>query len=181
MSATLIAINTRSLVTRSFLFDILALAFIYFVPTISHMLNVPLYLVEPMRIMLIMAIAHTAKRNAYLIALTLPLFSFLVSAHPHMLKVMLITIELVINVWLFYYLSKKWKNYFGSMLTSIFLSKGIYYLMKYALISFAFLDSSLVSTPVFLQIITMVIYSGYLFFVLSRKEIDPPQFVDPTR
>ena len=181
MPAVLTAINMRGPVSRSVVFDILGLAFIYFVPTISHLLSVPLYLVEPMRIMLILAIAHTSKKNAFLVALTLPLFSFLVSAHPHILKTMLITAELVFNVWLFYFLAKKTKNYFIAMLASIFLSKIFYYLMKYALISFAFLDSGLVSTPIYLQIITMVIFSSYLLLVLSRKETEPPKFVDPTR
>ena len=180
MSATIAVINNRTAITKNVLFDILGLAFIYFVPTLSHLLSVPLYLVEPMRIMMILAIAHTNKRNAYLIALTLPLFSFLVSAHPHIIKTLLITIELVANVWLFYFLSSRWKNYFGAMLSSIVLSKALYYLMKYGLISFAFLDSSLVSTPIYLQIITTFIFSTYLFFVLMRKESGPPKFTDPT-
>jgi hypothetical protein len=180
MSATLAAINTRTVITRSVLFDIFGLAFIYFVPTLSHLLSVPLYLVEPMRIMMILAIAHTNKRNAYLIALTLPLFSFLVSAHPHLLKTMLITIELLANVWLFYFISNRWKNYFGAMLTSIVFSKALYYLMKYGLISLAFLDSSLISTPIYLQIITAVIFSSYLVVMLMRKDSEPPKFIDPT-
>jgi hypothetical protein len=180
MSATLAVINNRSAITKNVLFDILGLAFIYFVPTLSHLLSIPLYLIEPMRIMVILAIAHTNKRNAYLIAVTLPLFSFLVSGHPHILKTMLITAELVANVWLFYFISRRWKSYFGAMLSSIVLSKAFYYLMKFGLISFAFLDSSLVSTPIYLQIVTSVIFSAYLFLVLKRKESEPPKFIDPT-
>ncbi len=45
--------------------------------------------------MLILAIAHTSRKNAYLIALTLPLFSLLISAHPSLIKTSLITGELV--------------------------------------------------------------------------------------
>ena len=102
-----IGLSISKLNTKSIVLDIFALAFIYFVPTISHLLNIPLYLIEPMRIMLILAIVHTSKKNAYIIALTLPLFSFLVSAHPNIFKVLLITAELVLNVWLFFELSKK--------------------------------------------------------------------------
>ena len=93
--------NTLQLTSRKtlnyVLFDILALTFIYFVPTISHMLSFPLYLIEPMRIALILALVHTTKKNAYIIAITLPLFSFLVSAHPVFYKMMLISGELVID------------------------------------------------------------------------------------
>jgi hypothetical protein len=181
MSSTLAAIKSNGTLVKSVVVDIFGLAFIYLVPTFSHLLNIPLYLIEPMRLMLIIAIAHTTKRNAYLIALTLPIFSFLVSAHPHILKTLLITIELVINVWLFYFLKKHWKNYFAAMLTSILVSKLAYYLMKYAMINFAFLDSSLISTPIYLQVITMVVFSWYLLFVMSKNEKDMPKFVDPTR
>ena len=97
MTTNLTAIKTSGLISKSLLIDILGLAFIYFVPTLSHLLNFPLYLVELMRVMLIIAIAHTTKRNAYLIALTPPLFSFLVSSHPFFLKTMIITVELIIK------------------------------------------------------------------------------------
>ncbi len=181
MATNLTAINARGLVSKSLLIDILGLAFIYFIPTLSHLLSFPLYLVEPMRVMLIIAIAHTTKRNAYLIALTLPLFSFLVSAHPVFLKTMLITIELVLNVWLFYFLANRWKNYFAAIVTSIIISKAFYYVMKFGLISYGMIESNLISTPLYLQAITMLLFSGYLSLVLSRKEAEPPKFADPTK
>ena len=154
---------------KSILFDIVALAFIYFVPTISHYLSVPLYLIEPMRLMLVLAMVHTNRRNAYIIALTLPLFSLLISGHPVALKTVIMTIELVLNVWLFYTISKKWNNAFGVMLLSIVLSKLVYYLLKFGLISMAVFDSELISTPIYLQLITSVVFSAYLFFLFKRK------------
>lgn len=166
--ATIIGLSISKLNTRSIVLDILALAFIYFVPTISHLLNVPLYLVEPMRIMLILAIAHTKKKNAYLIALTLPLFSFLISGHPNIFKAVIITMELLLNVWLFYELTKR-TNQFVAMLSSIILSKIFYYLLKFGLISFAVLQTGLISTPIYLQVITSLVFSGYLFFILHKK------------
>lgn len=164
-----IGLSLSKLNTKNIVIDIFALAFIYFVPTISHLLNIPLYLVEPMRIMLIIAIAHTSKKNAYLIALTLPIFSFLISAHPNIFKVLLITAELVLNVWLFFELSKR-TNKFVAMLSSILISKVFYYLLKFGLISFAVLQTGLISTPIYLQLITSVVFSGYLFFILRRNQ-----------
>jgi hypothetical protein len=163
--ATTIGLYARSNV-KSIVLDIIALTFIYFVPTISHLLSVPVYLVEPMRIMLILAIAHTSKRNAYLLALTLPLFSFLISAHPNVFKALIMTIELVFNVWLFYALSAKWKNQFVSMLASIVISKVFYYLLKFGLISLVIIEGTLISTPIYLQAITTLVFSGYVFLML---------------
>lgn len=165
-----IGLSISKLNLRSIVIDIFALAFIYFVPTISHLLNVPLYLVEPMRIMLILAIAHTSKRNAYLLALTLPLFSFLISAHPNVFKALIITLELMLNVWLFYTLSTK-VNQFIAIFSSIIISKIVYYLLKFGLISFAVLQTGLISTPIYLQLITTVVFSGYLFFILRKNQV----------
>lgn len=152
-------------------FDILALAFIYLVPTISHMLSLPLYLIEPMRIALILALVHTTKRNAYIIALTLPIFSYLVSAHPVFYKMLLISGELVLNVWLFYFLLGRTKNVFASILSSIIVSKAIYYLAKFIALALIFNSTeSIISTPLRIQVITTLVFSVYLWLMFKKRK-----------
>lgn len=165
----IIALTTTKTNLRSIIFDFLALLFIYLVPTFSHLLSFPLYLIEPMRLMLIIALVHTTKRNAYLIAFSLPLFSFLISGHPMALKTGLISLELLLNVWLFFKFSEIIKNKFAPILISIVLSKVFYYAIKFAFISFALLSTNLISTPIYIQLITTFVFSGYLFLVLRRK------------
>lgn len=161
-------LTLSSLRLRTVLIDMAALAVIYFVPTLSHMLAVPIYLVEPMRIMLILAIAHTSKRNAYLIALTLPLFSFAVSAHPVFLKSLLISLELVVNVWLFFTLTRLIRNNFAAMAAAIIGSKIFYYLLKFGLLSAALIQGGLISTPIYLQLITTTVFSAYVFLIFRK-------------
>ncbi len=153
---------------RSILFDLIAISFIYFVPTISHVLSLPVYLIEPMRLMLILALVHTTKQNAYILALTMPLFSFLLSAHPVLPKMLLITFELSLNVFLFHLLLSKFRNIFFPIFFSILGSKIIYYIIKYGLIQFAILKSGLISTPILIQILMTLIFSGYLFFFYKK-------------
>jgi hypothetical protein len=117
-------------IVKNSVFDILAISFIYLVPVLSHLTALPIYYLEPMRIMLILAIVHTSKRNSYILATTLPIFSFIVSAHPVFLKTLLITGELLLMTWMFYSLSDKIKNKFGAMVLSIGISKIAYYLLK---------------------------------------------------
>ena len=152
------------------LIDITALAFIYLVPTISHLLNLPVYLIEPMRLMLIIALVHTSKKNAYLLALTMPLFSFLISAHPALPKMIIISIELSLNVFLFFLLSKKFKNLFPAILLSILISKIAYYVLKFGLIKMAVITSGLISTAILIQLATTLVFSFYvyLFYRNSR-------------
>jgi hypothetical protein len=153
------------------LFDIISLTFIYFIPTISHLVGLPLYLIEPMRLMLVLALVHTNKYNAYIIALTLPLFSFLISAHPHLPKMMLITTELVFNVWLFNFIFNRSGKAFAAIISSIVISKAAYYAFKFALISLAVLpNSNLVATPIYIQVITTLVFSVYLAVLFKKKE-----------
>ena len=181
MAAKLTAIRAELPISKSIVLDISALIFIYFVPALSHFANVPLFLVEPMRIMLIFAIAHATHRNAYIIALTLPFFSFLVSGHPVFFNTVIMTVGLLANIWLFYFLSTKWKNYFVAMLVSIIISKALYYVMKFGLINFQIIEAKMIVIPIYLQVISMILFSIYIFSVLSRREVEPPRFVDPTR
>ncbi len=155
---------------KSSIFDLFAIAAIYMVPTFSHLFALPIYFIEPMRLMLILAIAHTSKKNAYFLAATLPIFSFVVSAHPVFLKTLLISGELLVNVWLFFLLSEKIKNKFGAMVISIALSKIAYYTIKFTLLSFVLLQGSLISTPILIQLVTMFLFGGYIFLIKNKFE-----------
>lgn len=154
----------------SVIIDLSALALIYFVPTLSHLMNLPLYLIEPMRLMLVIAMVHTSKNNAYIIALTLPLFSYLISSHPVFPKMILIAFELSLNVYLFYTFSRIIKIIFPSILLSIVLSKTIYYIIKFGLIQMAILQTGLISTAIYIQVITTLVFSTYLYFFYGKKK-----------
>jgi hypothetical protein len=118
-------INVRSLV-----FDIVALGFIFLMPAFSHMLAFPLYFIEPMRIMVVLAMVHTHRNNAYLLALALPLFSFVMSGHPVLVKAVIISLELMIMVGVFSLL-KKYIHVFGAIFSAIILSKAFYFAIKF--------------------------------------------------
>ncbi len=157
-------------IIKGSVFDLFAIAAIYLVPTFSHLFALPIYFIEPMRLMLILAIAHTSKKNAYFLAATLPIFSFVVSAHPVFLKTILISGELLLNVWLFFFIAEKIKNKSGAMVLSIAISKLAYYIIKFMLLSFVLLEGSLISTPILIQLVTMILFSGYIFLMRNKFE-----------
>ena len=150
---------------KNIVFDLIALLAIYLVPAVSHLLSFPVYYLEPMRIMLILAIVHTSRKNAYLIALTLPLFSMLISAHPSLVKTSLITGELLLNVWLFFLLSEKLSNKTLSIFLSIVVSKIFYYVIKFLLVTSALISGDLIATPIYIQIIMLFVLSGYIYLM----------------
>ncbi|MBS4013511.1 MAG: hypothetical protein KGZ97_07085 [Bacteroidetes bacterium] len=159
-------LKTKALIT--IILDVIAIAFIYFVPTFSHMPSFPLYLIEPMRIMVILALVHTNRYNVLILALTLPFVSFIFSAHPHLVKTGLISAELTVNVLLFYLFVKKMPSIIA-IFTSIWISKAFYYALKYLTIIYLFPNDKLISTPIYIQIITSLVFSGYVFLLFRKK------------
>ncbi len=167
MESTILISKNKEIIKNS-IFDFLAITFIYFIPAISHLFALPIYFIEPMRLMIILALAHTSNKNAYVLAATLPIFSFLISAHPVFPKALLITGELLFNVWLFFRFTQLFKNKFISMFLSITISKIAYYAVKFGLVSFLILEGSLTSIPIIVQLLTSLIFSFYVFILKDK-------------
>lgn len=157
---------------KTVIYDLLALAVITFAPALSHLTAIPIYLLEPMRIILLISIAHTSKKNVYLLSIALPALSFIISTHPSMMKSVLISSELLLNVYLFFYLFKFFKNSFPAAMSSILISKIYYYLLKFVLINFGLISTGLISTPIILQVVVGTSISVYLWFFFKHKRIN---------
>lgn len=134
------------------------------------MLSLPLYLIEPMRVALVVSIIFTNRTNAFIIALTLPAFSYFISSHPVFIKAGLISTELLLNVFLFYYLKEKIKNATFVFGLSIIVSKVFYYAAKYFLLQFSLMDGELISTPLLIQVIMVLVFTGSFQFIAKKKE-----------
>ena len=151
------------------LLDIIALVFMYFIPAISHLTSYPMYKLEPMRcILLVNLLLIGNKKNACIMAATLPLFSFAVASHPVLIKSVIMAIELVANIILFFGLSEKKMNIGFAMFLSIIASKLLYYVLKFLLIKVGVISLSLVDTNILVQLVVAFIIS--LLFVTFQKE-----------
>ena len=167
MQAILNKIVTKEFVKPA-VFDLIALTVIYLVPVFSHLFAVPIYYAEPMRLMLVLSVMFTSKRNALLIAATLPVFSMLVSGHPVLYKALIMAGELLLNVVLYFVFLKKFKNKFASMLLSIALSKAAYYGLKILLLNLALMSGDLIATPIIFQLGVIFVFSSLL--MLKKAE-----------
>lgn len=166
MTETLQKIFTLRTVTL----DILILAGIYFLPALSHLSPFPLYLLDPMRIFMLAGFLFSRQNtNGYLISLTIPVFSTLVTGHPLLLKAFVISIELVVNILLFIQLMKRTQLNTGlAVFLSIIGSKIVYYAIKSVFINFGFIEGALITTNVWMQFVTSVFIS-ILFYVIWQK------------
>ncbi|MEW6652728.1 MAG: hypothetical protein AB1394_04570 [Bacteroidota bacterium] len=154
---------------KDILFDLSAVAFITLTPALSHISALPVYFLEPMRIAALLALVHTSKKNAYLLTVILPLFSFMISSHPSFVKAALISSELALNIFLFYLLSKKIGNYFGVALFSIVMSKIYYYLLKFGLLHAGLLGGELAASPIWLQAVLSLVFASYIGWFYKKR------------
>lgn len=160
----------QSWISRALIIDSMAMLLLLFIPTLSHLTALPLYYLEPMRLGIIAALLYSRRRNALFLALLLPFFSLAIAAHPVLIKAILMSVELLLNVLLFDYLIRKYSVKWAALPISIVLSKSVYYLLKFTVIKFALLDSRLVSTPFVWQatVLAFITLYGMLYFRQSR-------------
>jgi hypothetical protein len=139
------------------------------VPAASHMFKIPVYYIEPMRVMLILALLYSSRWNAYTLAIVLPLFSYLVSGHPDPLKMMVIMAELVLNAWLFLYFYRKTRIPFLSTFGSIIISKMFCYAMYLVVFSMAFVKAEAEMSFLFAQMSLTLVLSSVVWLITKRK------------
>ena len=150
---------------KSLIISLCGILFIYFLPDISSLLNIPLYLFEPMRVIIIIAIVYISKENAYILAVLLPAVSYLFSNHPSLIKTFILSGDLLLNIFLYFSLIKFKVNKFLSMVISIVLSKTSYYLIKFICIKLSWLTGDLIATPIEYQLAIIIVLSGYIYFM----------------
>lgn len=142
------------------LWDLVIVGLFYLVPTLSHLTSLPLYRFEPMRCVLLINLLLTGnKKNAYIMAVTLPLFSFFVGGHPVFVKALLMALELSANIFLFDLISRKIKNTAGAMFIAIVASKTLYYIIKYGVLALGLMEGPMVATGLLTQIIVAAVLS----------------------
>ena len=172
MNQNVFALELSSKRIRYFLINLLIIGLIFLLPTIAHLTSIPFYLFEPMRFAIVFAIIFTNRNNSLLIAATLPLISVLISSHPHFAKGLLISIELLLNVILFYYLTKKLNTIFVAIFISVFISKLFYYLSKLFFIKVGFVSGELISTPLWIQYIVVIGVSVFAGILFRKREVN---------
>lgn len=152
---------------RNIITDVAILICIYFIPALSHVAPFPLYLLDPMRILMLAGYVLTRQNaNAYILALTIPLFSSLVTGHPPLFKSLLISIELSVNLYLYIQLLNRSKLHIAfALFLSIIGSKLVYYTLKFVFIATDLIEGALITTDLLAQLGT-TIFVSFVFYLI---------------
>ncbi|MFZ4705502.1 MAG: hypothetical protein ACOYMF_05785 [Bacteroidales bacterium] len=154
---------------RDIIFDSAALAFIGLAPAFAHFASLPIYMIEPMRLMLVLALIHTNRMNAWILAAILPLFSFLVSGHPEPLKMLVITAELLANTGLFLVLMRWGKYPFLAMFLAVGLSKVFCYSLYMLLFPWSFVVAEAQTGFLMIQGAVAILLASYTAFIFMKR------------
>ena len=163
-------ILSKNLILKNVLIDLGALALVYLIPASVHFTGLPVYMIEPMRLMLVISFVHGSRANSFLLACSLPFFSYLVSGHPELVKMLIITGELALNTALFYWLVKRYGSPFTALLLSVVISKIACYLAYWPVFSFGFMVEEAGMTFLIAQAVTTLLFSLYVFLSYKPRE-----------
>lgn len=151
--------------------NVLLISSFVLVTVYSHLLPFPLYVIEPMRIILLLTIIFTNKANQYFFAIILPLISFFLSGHPPIEKSLIIVCELCLNVAIFNLFQKKNVNIALNIGLSILLSKIGYYIIKITVYSLILNEAfSLGNERIFQQIGVIIGLSIFGWVIRKLKK-----------
>ena len=153
---------------KTIIVDVVLLGIMAFVPALSHLMGLPIRVIEPMRIALLAGmLLVNDHRNAYLLAVLLPLISTLTTGFPAGAKCCLMIVEMFANVALFGLFERKF-SVWTSMALSILVSKVVYYGLKALIIG-----GVVMTTPWYTQLVVILALSlGYALifkFIATNK------------
>lgn len=154
---------------RTLFIDAIVLLIVYSIPAYSHFLPIPIYYFDPMRLLLLGSYLLTrSNSNSIILAVSLPLFTSIISDHPPLFKAILISIELLVNILILIQLLKTSKIHHSiALVASIVFSKVIYYAFKYLFIKIGLITGELITTDLWTQAGTILIIT--LVFAIIWK------------
>ena len=149
--------------------DILLLGIACSIPALSHLLAWPLYWLNPMLLMLLAGMFLVGdRRNAYLLAVLLPVVSMIAVGMPTPTKAFCMVAEYSTVVFVIGRL-QAWNGRFvgklGAILLAMLGGKAVYYLLKAVLLA----PAVLVSTPVWVQLVVVVAAAALYATLMELK------------
>lgn len=151
---------------RLALTDVALLGAACLVPAVSHLLALPLYMLNPMLALLLVGLLIGRDwRNALVLAVLMPLVSSLVTGMPAAPKMVCMMAELATVATMFGWLQRKWAV-LPAVLTAVLAGKAVYYALKAVVIA----PAVLVGTAWWMQLGAVVLWCGlFTLFYKSRK------------
>ena len=164
-----ISVNTKSILSTVAV-DALMMAAACLIPAASHLTALPLYQANPMLLILLAGMLLVRdRRNAYLMAVLLPVCSNLIVGMPVASKLICMIPEYLTVVALFQLVGSRLNGSVlkttAAILAAMLGGKVVYYALK------AIVMGSLFATPVALQVVVMLVSALLFAWAYNKKMI----------
>ena len=147
--------------------DIIGIGIILYIPIFSHLVALPLYMVDPIKIIVVLIYLFSNKYNALFLSVILPTVSFTITGHPIFPKYIIIILENSMLLYLFDLNNVKTQFKKIIYLNISFIGvKVAYYIIKYAFIKFTLIQGSVIATPILYQTFPIIIIN--ILFILNQ-------------
>lgn len=134
------------------------------IPAASHLLALPLYMLNPMlALLLVSMLVGRNWRNALAMAVLMPAVSCLLTGMPVATKMVCMIAELATVAAMFAWLQKRWAV-LPAVLTAIMAGKLVYYGLKAIIIA----PAVLIGTSWTIQLLAVLLWGG-LFAVIYKR------------
>ena len=151
---------------RLALTDMALLGVACLVPSVSHLLALPLNMLNPMlALLLAVLLIRRDWRNAMVLAVLMPLVSCLVTGMPAAPKMVCMMAELATVATMFGWLQRKWAV-LPAVLTAVLAGKAVYYALKAVVIA----PAVLVGTAWWMQLGAVVLWCGLFTLVYKSRK-----------
>lgn len=169
---SILTVERQKIFQNALVTDILVLSAFFLTITFAHLLPIPMYKLDPMKVFVMLTVMYSSRGNALFISLSLPVLSFVSTGHPVAPKFILMGGELMVFAWIIStYQSSRW----GSFFSAIVISKIGYYVLKAGAIWAGWLNQSLFATDWQSQGLALTILSVVYFLVTSFRSRDDIQ------
>ena len=159
-------IENPRIIARLVVLDLVVLTVACLVPTVSHLLALPLYMLNPMLALLLAGMLLGRDwRNALVLAVLMPLVSCLVTGMPAAPKMVCMMAELATVATLFGWLSRRWAV-LPAVLTAVLAGKVVYYVLKAVVIA----PAVLVGTAWWMQLGAVVLWCGLFALIYKSRK-----------
>jgi len=153
-------------IVRVALVDIVLTAVACFIPAASHLLALPLYMLNPMLALLLVGMLLGRDwRGALVLALLMPAASCLLTGMPTAGKMVCMMAELATVATLGGWLLKRW-HALPAVLVAVLAGKVVYYAAKAAILA----PAVLVDTQWTVQLLSVLLWGGLFALLYSKKQ-----------
>lgn len=157
---------TKQTLVRFAVLDTALLAAACLVPAASHLLALPLYVLNPMLALLLVGmLVGRDWRNSLVLAVAMPAVSCLLVGMPAAPKMVCMMAELATVATLFGLLSKRWSA-LPAVLVAALGGKVVYYALKAAVLA----PAVLVGTQPVMQLLAVLLWGGLFALLYSRRK-----------